>query len=112
MINNKRTCHGNQTNLPEDKRFFVIDGIKSVVWHSASPELLAYRVRRQPIHVYLNVRTHLLIRQKLAGDNLMYTHEYKLISNKPNTHQMHGCHREMAAKYKLWKNHIQFKTSL
>jgi len=56
--------------LSEDERFLVVDRIKAVVGNRSCPKLLAYRVRRQSIHVHLNVRANFLVRQKLSGDYL------------------------------------------
>ena len=48
-------------NLSEDKWFFVVDWVESVVGHGASAELLADRIGGQSIHVYLHIRTDLLV---------------------------------------------------
>ena len=56
--------------LPEDEGFLVVDRVETVVWHHASPELFPDRVRRKAVHVNLNVRPYLLVRQKLTGYDL------------------------------------------
>ena len=54
----------------EDERLFVVDRVKAVVGYGSGAELLANRVRRQPVHVHLDVSADLLVRQKLTGYHL------------------------------------------
>ena len=57
-------------NLSKDERLFVVDRIQSVGWNCACAKLFADRVRRKSVHVHLHVRAHLLVRQKLTGNDL------------------------------------------
>jgi len=88
-----RASHYGHTNLSEDERFLVVDRIESVVWHSAGPEFLADCVRRQSIHVHLDVRADLLVREELAGDDLATTDEEICTVSLPDQQ------REITAKY-------------
>lgn len=64
------TTYTTTHDLSEDKRFFIVEGVETVVGDGPRTELLAYRVSRQSVHVHLNVGTNLLVRQELTRDNL------------------------------------------
>jgi len=82
----------------EDKRLFVVDRIEAVVRNRSCPKLFAYRVRRQAIHVHLNVRSNFLVRQKLSRDHL-YT-KYDKSENACLVHVMHNSAQSYACS--LW----------
>lgn len=63
--------------LSEDERLFVVGGVQPVVHHHTCAELLPDGVRRQPVHVHLDVRADFLVGQELPGENLEYKKKEK-----------------------------------
>ena len=50
--------------------FLVVDGVEAVGGDDLCFVLAPDGVRRQPVHVHLDVCPHLPVRQKLTGNNL------------------------------------------
>ena len=57
----------------EGERIFVIDGVEAVSGDHSRAEFFADGVGRKTVHVHLDVRSHFLIGQELAGDHLNYS---------------------------------------